>query len=264
MHYYRQRRSGEPGEASRRQREVRPTCRVEDCDAKAVGTDDLCPKHYSRMLRHGSPDIVLRPGSVPGERLHEMVSYTGMHARLRYLRGAASAHTCSRCSRQAQHWAYDHSDPAEIVVGGRVYSLDLTRYVPMCSSCHRRYDMTFAPPPRTRLRPGFAPEVRDVVMVRSGGICERCLTAPVQQAHHRCPRQRGGSRSAWINLASNAAGLCAACHEYVETHRAEAVEGGWLVRRGEAEQAGGCSAFPIVDAARRVWRLFDDGRKIPC
>jgi hypothetical protein len=48
------------------------------------------------------------------------------------------------CGRPASDWAYDHSDPDELVttVRGALcrYSLDSDKYLPLCRPCHRRFD----------------------------------------------------------------------------------------------------------------------------
>lgn len=78
----------------------------------------------------------------------EHPSYQALHDRLRRYRGRASEHTCVGCGGQAQDWAYDHSDPGQLVtkVGKKqiAYSTDLSRYQPMCRSCHHRLDTTQA------------------------------------------------------------------------------------------------------------------------
>lgn len=50
--------------------------------------------------------------------------------------------------------------------------------------------------------------------------------------HHRRPRGIGGSRREDTNLPSNLLSLCAPCHDYIESHRAEALENGWLLHQG--------------------------------
>lgn len=79
-----------------------------------------------RGVRHDQP----RPAA----------SYNATRRKLREARGPASAQQC-RCGARAKHWAYDHSDPGELIGDtGRgivaAYSLDFDRYVPLCCSCH--------------------------------------------------------------------------------------------------------------------------------
>lgn len=73
----------------------------------------------------------------------DVTTYSGVHARLRRIRGAASAYECA-CGAPAAEWAYTHDDPCpnETISprGGEKYSTDLNRYKPMCRRCHRLYD----------------------------------------------------------------------------------------------------------------------------
>lgn len=73
----------------------------------------------------------------------EAPTYEAAHQRVRSLRGRASEYVCD-CGEQAAQWAYDHSDPNELVsvTRGCVYSTDPARYTPMCALCHKRYDIT--------------------------------------------------------------------------------------------------------------------------
>lgn len=68
------------------------------------------------------------------------VAYRVAHNRVRSVRGRASDHTCDHCGGQAEHWAYDHSDPQPSVDGGLIFSNDISRYTPLCLPCHRRLD----------------------------------------------------------------------------------------------------------------------------
>ena len=69
-----------------------------------------------------------------------MIGYTALHHRIKAAFGPASSHQCARCTRQAQEWAYDHSDPEPLIENGKPYSLDITKYVPLCRPCHRAQD----------------------------------------------------------------------------------------------------------------------------
>src|SRR6266487_1240358 len=70
--------------------------------------------------------------------------YTAIHYRLNAARGKPSEHSCARCGKAADEWAYDHADPGERRNGiGRddgPFSLDLARYMPLCKRCHRQLD----------------------------------------------------------------------------------------------------------------------------
>lgn len=69
-------------------------------------------------------------------------SYQGIHNALRRERGKASEHRCTQCDKQAQVWALiDGRGKSRFGTGkqGR-YSTRLEDYMPLCRSCHRRYD----------------------------------------------------------------------------------------------------------------------------
>jgi len=66
-------------------------------------------------------------------------SYAAVRYRLRQRFGPATGRGCALCTATAMVWAYDGNDPAALidVARGR-YSLDLSRYRPLCRSCQRR------------------------------------------------------------------------------------------------------------------------------
>lgn len=78
-----------------------------------------------------------------------MTRYATVHKQLSRKRGRAVQHPCSHCPGQASEWAYAGGDPDELVevrlpFGGPPqpvrYSRDVTRYIPLCTPCHRRLD----------------------------------------------------------------------------------------------------------------------------
>lgn len=69
-----------------------------------------------------------------------IVGYEQAHLRLKNDRGRASEYSCTSCGQQAREWAYMGGCPNEITDGRSVYSLDQSRYEPMCIVCHRRHD----------------------------------------------------------------------------------------------------------------------------
>lgn len=81
---------------------------------------------------------------------------------------------------------------------------------------------------------GFPQEVRELLFVRSGGVCERCGGAEATQAHHRRPRGMGSTKRPETNRPSNALMLCQPCHTWVETtgrSNGESYRKGILVRQ---------------------------------
>lgn len=88
---------------------------------------------------------------------------------------------------------------------------------------------------RAKKDTGPSQDVRNLVIARASGRCERCGSASGwigHQVHHRKPRGLGGSSSPDINLPSNLLLLCAGCHEEIERLDREVAYGkGWLVHR---------------------------------
>lgn len=68
------------------------------------------------------------------------VGYEQAHLRLKNDRGRPAWYACVACGKQAAEWAYTGGCPNELTEGHRRYSLDQTRYRPMCITCHRRHD----------------------------------------------------------------------------------------------------------------------------
>jgi NAD-dependent SIR2 family protein deacetylase len=77
----------------------------------------------------------------PAGQWQDVVGYRAAHKRVRTLHGAASLHRCRHCDGSASDWAYDHSDPDQVEEGpGRTYSLKPEHYIPLCKSCHGKFD----------------------------------------------------------------------------------------------------------------------------
>lgn len=74
-------------------------------------------------------------------------SYSLAHQRVRLFRGRASEHLCfGGCGNQGKQWAYDHTDDNEHSVQGSsknliFYSMDISKYHPMCVRCHKNFDL---------------------------------------------------------------------------------------------------------------------------
>lgn len=94
----------------------------------------------SRAVRPASSYALRGPQS---RRWAETVEYAAAHRRVRLLRGRAAEYRCEHCGEQAEQWAYDHLDP-EPLIGKNLapYSLDVSRYIPLCRTCHKRFDMS--------------------------------------------------------------------------------------------------------------------------
>ncbi len=152
-HYYRMRRNGTLA-LTHPQRDKRGTCTVDGCELVDVGRAGFCAKHYARLTRHGDPTKAadptdnLRPQpsgpTNPCWRGRD-VAYSTAHSRVRSLRGRASNYGCEHCDNQADDWAYNHSDPDELISDragslGMRYSPDPMAYISLCKSCHIKFD----------------------------------------------------------------------------------------------------------------------------
>jgi hypothetical protein len=86
---------------------------------------------------------------------------------------------------------------------------------------------------------GVSKETRTAVLARSNHRCEKCGLMLAQgffySIHHRTPRGMGGTREKRLNLPSNLVAICGSgttgCHGWIESHRSEAEDEGWLVSR---------------------------------
>lgn len=78
------------------------------------------------------------------------------------------------------------------------------------------------------------PATRALVADRSAGFCEVCGARAGTNIHHRAPRGMGGTKRN-IHTCEWLLHVCGSgttgCHGYIETHRDEAYEKGWLLRR---------------------------------
>jgi 5-methylcytosine-specific restriction endonuclease McrA len=106
----------------------------------------------------------------------------------------------------------------------------LKRKTPLRShSTLKRQQMQRKRSPRARAKE-FPRWVREAVLERSNGMCERCGIRRIAHLHHAVYRSQGGTGEL-----SNAIGLCIHCHEAAHASR-EVRE--WCVVRAK-ELAGG-------------------------
>ena len=107
----------------------------------SVFSRHLCQKHYNRLLRNGTTELIGKPGQLPDEQL----AYAGMHARLYRMFGSARHLACFDCGGPAREWSYEGGDPNERIGDdgrGRMsaYSTDPSYYHPRCMRCHNAHD----------------------------------------------------------------------------------------------------------------------------
>ena len=117
-------------------------CSISGC-VKPAEARGWCNKHWLRWRRNGDPNVAKRDWTTG--IWSASVSYSGAHMRVRAERGPASKFSCTKCSKRAQEWAYDHADGAALLetrgVTALSYSADPAHYIPMCKSCHKRFDL---------------------------------------------------------------------------------------------------------------------------
>lgn len=92
---------------------------------------------------------------------------------------------------------------------------------------------------------------QQVVMERSGGVCEVCGRSRAHQYHHRQARAMGGSLL--VDVPSNLVHLCAGCHRAVEAYPKQSVDAGLKVLHGQS------SRDTPVRLQHGLVRLYDDG-----
>ncbi len=92
-------------------------------------------------------------------------------------------------------------------------------------------------PKRRKDKSAFPESVRDIILTRSGGVCEIDGCGPANAIHHRAPRGMGGSRGGWVNCAANGIAVSDACHAAIESDRKTALKNGWLISRNGLQMA---------------------------
>lgn len=114
-----------------------------------------------------------------------------------------------------------------------------------------------------RRRPARAtgPDVdtREKVRWRDKDRCRRCGKS-TWQIHHRKPRGMGGTRDPLVNSPANLVLLCGSgttgCHGWVEQHRTEARQQGWLVSQHADPR------YQPIDHEGRLTFLTEDGTAV--
>lgn len=143
-HYFRVRRTGSAGDAEIWDK-VKPVCVADGCDRRNFSYG-YCSLHYQRVRKHGDPSVVAShpSGSAnPAWKNHDITYFTA-HQRVTDRRGRAADYLCRHCGEQAKQWAYDHLDPDQMTSPSGTYSAKPQHYVPLCVSCHRRFDIDYA------------------------------------------------------------------------------------------------------------------------
>lgn len=113
-------------------------------------------------------------------------------------------------------------------------------------------------------RTGPTPQDRHTVLLRASYRCERC-ELPLNSnlsVHHRRPRRMGGTRRPDANSPQNLLVLCGSgttgCHGWIESHRREAYDAGYLLYDMDDPLI-----HPYRDGSGNWWILTEDGGRIP-
>jgi hypothetical protein len=79
----------------------------------------------------------------------DAVTLGSAHDRIRAAKGRAGEYDCVNCGRPARDWALRHdAEQTKTARNGRVYSLNVDDYMPMCRRCHWHYDHPDGAPER--------------------------------------------------------------------------------------------------------------------
>lgn len=125
--------------------EPRKPCNAPECDRPARVRGRYCDGHLRQIRVYGElrADIPLK---LPNGS--DKAGYEAAHKRVSRARGKAREHGCAHCPQPATNWAFMHGSSGELPAGtqrnGRPhgpYSLDVNDYIPLCQTCHRRYDV---------------------------------------------------------------------------------------------------------------------------
>ena len=141
-HYKRVRKHGSPHIGAKKEQIF--VCSVPDCGGKHLALG-YCTLHYSRNKRHGNP---LEKGYDRGGE----VGYAAAHKRILKARGQAKEYKCEFCGGRAEEWALNTKVENRTnfrtglwgngsgVLTPTQYSLSPNDYIPLCRSCHTRFD----------------------------------------------------------------------------------------------------------------------------
>lgn len=116
-------------------------CVEPSCERKAR-SKGMCTAHYVQVWS-GKELTPLRPKASDGS---DDITYIAAHKRVERAKGKATEHDCLGCGEQAEQWAYRHGSPkerTESTPGYKImkrYSPDVNDYMPLCVSCHIKYD----------------------------------------------------------------------------------------------------------------------------
>lgn len=127
-----------------------PFCKAVGCAKRWHDTASVnrpyCRMHLDRLQRTGDAYVTASQLRGPYRKSGSDVTYGQAHRRASALWGPAKRHPCVTCGNLAAQWAYDGTDPTQLLDLARVkgsayfYSEWPEFYMPMCTKCHRARD----------------------------------------------------------------------------------------------------------------------------
>lgn len=120
-------------------------CEVDGCPTPSKNKG-LCRMHYQRRRKGQNLTAPTRYGPKRGMNLWvNDITYNAAHQRVRQEFGLAKNFACVECGEAAHHWAYDGTDPTELLGRDRDrgmcwYSRYPEFYMPLCRRCHGQRD----------------------------------------------------------------------------------------------------------------------------
>lgn len=156
MHYNRNKRNQPMDAPHRRQgaNDLTRTCTVIRCTKPLKASQGksrsktLCSMHFTRAwrLKKGLSSLALE--DISHIDVSRPVTYLTAHLRVKRTWGVARLHDCVNCGARADDWAYDGCDETQLLGIGSDrrsnrlswYSRYPEFYMPLCRTCHGRFD----------------------------------------------------------------------------------------------------------------------------
>jgi len=120
---------------ARAERLSKEQCKADGCTSPRGETGGYCTACYQRNRAFGDPNAgpprrKQRGESAAKNSAEHPDSYFVNHRRVRAERGAAWLQACAHCGQRAREWATIHGRSGD----------DSRDYMPLCKTCHNRYD----------------------------------------------------------------------------------------------------------------------------
>ena len=159
-------------------------CAAEGCTNPRGATAGYCPACYNRRREYGDPNAgpPRRKRRRESARTGATSEYHKNHVMVRKARGPAWRQQCAHCGGNANDWATIHDETGE----------QPDHYIPLCRSCHIRYDGLVANLPDNTGRK-YGPEHRANI---SAALQRYHATAEAKEKNHRLALAREAAKRA--------------------------------------------------------------------